>query len=112
MMEPNKGVYKMGAIRGLFITLILLASNPVWAINYYRCDQASDCTKAYGGCGRYFSVHKRYKELYEAKAHKGDRVSFCKAPTENDNLYKYQGRSVCRKQRCLLSLPKKEQKSS
>lgn len=81
------------------------------AINYFRCDTTNDCTKAYGGCGRYFSVHKRYKELYEAKAHKGDRVAYCLKPRPIDDKYKMDGKPFCKKNRCLLTL-KNNKKSS
>ncbi len=94
------------------ILLVLLLSFQAQGINYFRCDRSEDCVKAYGGCGRYFSVHRRYKELYEAKAHKGDRVASCLASTPLDKRYKFEGTPSCRQQKCLLVLPtiKKEKK--
>jgi hypothetical protein len=94
----------------LLLFFLIFNGPSALAINYFRCDTSQDCAKAYGGCGRYFSVHRRYKELYEAKAHKGDRTSFCLPPKDIDNEYKYQGVPSCRKNRCLLTLSK--QKSS
>ena len=88
----------------LILFLAITVSCPSLAINYFRCDTTKDCVKAYGGCGRYFSVHKRYKELYEAKAHKGDRVASCLKPTEMDQKYKFEGHPFCKKNRCLLVL--------
>ncbi len=81
---------------------------PAWGINYFRCDTTKNCAKVYGGCGRYDSVHRRYKELYEAKAREGDKVSNCLAPTERDKRIKHQGIPVCKNQRCGLKLPPKE----
>ena len=75
------------------------------AINYFRCEKTSDCVKAYGGCGAYLAVHKRYKELYEAKAHKSDKVANCLPPTAKDKLRKHQGLVICRKKSCRLLLP-------
>lgn len=89
--------------------IIIFSASTASAINYFRCDATSDCVKAYGGCGRYFSVHQRYKELYEAKAHKGDKVSFCLKPTEVDDKVKMQGKPLCHKNRCLLSLKNNEE---
>lgn len=92
----------------ILVILIFFTAIPAEAINYFRCDKTSDCVKAYGGCGRYFSVHKRYKELYEAKAHKGDRVANCKKPTELDQKIKFEGAALCSRNKCLLSLKKKK----
>lgn len=94
-------------IAAIFFTLLISFS--AHGINYYRCDKTEDCAKAYGGCGRYFSVHRRYKELYEAKAHKGDKTVNCLAPTEMDKKYKFDGQPLCKKNKCLLVLPKKEE---
>ncbi len=95
----------------LLHSLALFLALPAQAINYFRCDQTQDCIKAYGGCGRYLSVHRRYKELYEAKAHKGDQVAFCLKPEEIDKKYKMQGQPLCQKNRCLLVL-KSDEKST
>ncbi len=76
-----------------------------YGINYFWCESDQNCVKAYGGCGRYFSVHQRYKELYEAKAHKADRVASCLAPQAIDKKLKHYGIPQCRKKRCLLTLP-------
>ena len=92
----------------ILIYVVTFFASPVFGINYFWCEKADDCVKAYGGCGRYFSVHRRYKELYEAKAHKGDRVSNCLAPTEIDKKYKFDGAPSCKKRKCLLVLPKNE----
>lgn len=91
--------------------MISLIVSQGFAINYFRCDRTEDCGKVYGGCGRYYSVHRRYVELYEAKARKGDTVSFCKPPTELDQKYKLEGRPVCVKNKCRLTLKKKPNKS-
>lgn len=92
----------------ILISLIFfLEVQPVFAINYFRCEETADCVKAYGGCGRYLSVHRRYKELYEAKAHGADRVANCLPPTEKDKLRKFHGELLCQKQSCRLLLPKK-----
>ncbi len=92
----------------LFISAyLLLQVQPVLAINYFRCETTQDCVKAYGGCGRYLSVHRRYKELYEAKAHGADKVANCLPPTEKDKLRKFHGELLCQKQSCRLLLPNK-----
>ena len=93
------------------ISIFLITfSQQVLAINYYWCEKSENCVKAYGGCGRYYSVHRRYKELYEAKAHKGDRTVNCLAPTKADKKYKHEGQPFCVKKACRLRLPEKETK--
>lgn len=92
-------------MKWLLIFVFTLSFNSAEAINYYRCETTEDCAKAYGGCGRYLAVHKRYKELYEAKAHKADRVANCLAPTAKDRLRKHQGHLSCLKNSCRLLLP-------
>ncbi len=99
-------------MKSILVFLVFFMSSNSLAINYFRCDKTNDCAKAYGGCGRYFSVHKRYKELYEAKAHKGDRVANCLAPTKMDKKYKFEGAPVCNKNRCRLELPKKKKEEA
>ena len=91
----------------LFPLFLSLQAQPAFAINYFRCETTQDCVKAYGGCGRYLSVHRRYKELYEAKAHGADKVANCWPPTEKDKLRKFEGEVLCQKQSCRLLLPKK-----
>jgi hypothetical protein len=91
--------------RFLLIMMFVFPAWPSYAINYFRCDQTSDCIKAYGGCGRYLSVHRRYKELYEAKAHNSDKVASCLPPTEKDKIRKHQGQVVCHQQSCRLLMP-------
>lgn len=86
----------------------LLISSQAFALNYFRCQQTSQCVKAYGGCGRYLSVHQRYKELYEAKAHLGDRVANCLPPTEKDKIRKFDGQPQCLKDECRLIIPEIE----
>ncbi|MCB0378257.1 MAG: hypothetical protein KDD33_07170 [Bdellovibrionales bacterium] len=85
-----------------------LTGSQAWAINYFRCDKDSDCAKTYGGCGRYEAVHKRYKELYEAKARKSDTIAFCHKPKEKDYELAEKGVALCKKNRCHLILPKNE----
>lgn len=94
----------------LFVVAFLLSSSEAVAINFFRCETNEDCAKVYIGCGRYGSVHKRYKELYEAKARKGDTVSFCRAPEQKDKELREKGVFECKKKACRLYLP--ESKSS
>lgn len=93
----------------IFIVKLILglymAAPSLHAINYYWCEKDSDCVKAYGGCGRYLSVHRRYKELYEAKAHKSDKVASCLPPTEKDKIRKHEGVVTCYKGGCRLLMP-------
>ena len=89
----------------IFVFISLLMCSPSFGINYFRCEKTQDCAKAYGGCGRYLSVHKRYKELYEAKAHKADRVANCLPPSKKDKDRKYDGEVSCLKQSCRLLIP-------
>ena len=89
-----------------FFLLMGLFCQQSLAINYFRCEKTSDCVKAYGGCGRYLCVHKRYKELYEAKAHKSDKTSFCLPPGKEDRKRKHEGVVKCLNKRCRLLLPK------
>lgn len=99
----------MGSMKFIGLFLVFFSSSPSWGINYFWCEKTENCVKAYGGCGRYFSVHQRFKELYEAKAHKGDQVSNCLAPREIDNMYKFDGKPLCKKNKCLLILPEDKQ---
>ena len=92
--------------------LLLFIPSQSFAINYFRCDKTDDCSKAYGGCGRYYSVHKRYKELYEAKAKEGDKVANCLAPTELDEKMRVEANPICKKNRCYLSLKKNKGKKA
>ena len=87
------------------LSLLFLSSMNLNALNYFRCEKNSDCAKAYSGCGRYLSVHKRYRELYAAKAHEGDKVSHCLAPTKRDKEYKHKAFSRCVRKNCVLVLP-------
>ena len=91
----------------LLVIIIFLTSFQAFSINYFRCEKTEDCAKAYGGCGRYLSVHKRYKELYEAKAHKADKVANCLPPSAKDKKRKFEGEISCLKQSCRLLLPTK-----
>lgn len=102
-------------VRLLFILIVSVLSQQTFAINFFRCKTTSDCTMAYTGCGRYLSVHKRYKELYEAKARKGDTSTFCIAPTQEDKELRARGEVECRENKgskkktrsCILFIPKK-----
>lgn len=89
--------------------LSLVVAQQVSAINYFRCQETKQCVKAYGGCGRYLSVHQRYKELYEAKAHKSDRVANCLPPSDRDKLIKFEGQPQCLKDQCRLLIPEPEE---
>lgn len=95
----------------LFAALIIFSTSTGLAINYFRCDQSKDCTKAYGGCGRHFAVHRRYKELYEAKAHKSDKTVFCLKPTEIDVKVATEGQPICRNNHCFLSIKESEEET-
>ena len=81
-----------------FFSLImpLLFVETTFAVNFFRCEKTEECVMAYTGCGRYLSVHRRYKELYEAKARKGDTTSFCIAPAEKDKELRLKGVAECR----------------
>ena len=81
------------------------------ALNYFRCEKKTDCAKVYAGCGRYDSVHIRYKELYGAKARKGDTVSFCAKPSIKDIELKENGQPACFKKNCRLMIPEKNKKT-
>lgn len=95
----------------LKLSLVFLFSiSSSQAINYFRCDKKIDCAKVYGGCGRYRSVHRRYKELYESKAHLGDKTANCLAPTDKDKKYKHFAQPTCVKKNCVLVLPKSDEK--
>ncbi len=99
--------------RIIYILLCLtFLPSTAFGINYFWCEKDENCVKAYGGCGRYFSVHRRYKELYEAKAHKGDKTSNCIAPQAIDKKMQREGVPKCRKKRCLLTLPKNKKEIS
>ncbi len=88
----------------LIFILSLIVNTPSYSLNYFRCEETSDCVKAYGGCGRYLSLHKRYKELYEAKAHKGDTKSFCSPLSEKNKQLKLLGVPTCKNQKCFLTI--------
>lgn len=79
--------------------------SPVFGINYFRCENSQDCVKAYGGCGRYLSVHRRYRDLYQAKAKEGDKVSACRKPEPKDELKKMKGEPYCIQNHCQLIVP-------
>lgn len=88
----------------LFFTFLITIAQNALAINYFRCEKTEDCAKTYGGCGRYLSVHKRYNELYEAKARKSDTTSFCMPPSDKDKERNEKGVVECLKQECRLIL--------
>ncbi|MCJ8276492.1 MAG: hypothetical protein MJK18_06605 [Bdellovibrionales bacterium] len=95
-----------------FFFILVASFQPSWGINYFRCETTDNCAKAYVGCGRYGSVHKRYKELYEAKARKTDTTAFCLAPTDRDKKMRSEGVALCKKSECRLVLEKKKESSS
>lgn len=95
----------------LIFLAVFIVGFQAQAINYFWCEKNHDCVKAYGGCGRYLSVHKRYKELYEAKAHKSDKVANCLPPSKKDKIRKHEGVVQCRKMSCRLLLPPKKEES-
>ena len=95
----------------MFLIILQLSFSPSFGINYFRCQETKQCVKAYGGCGRYLSVHRRYKELYEAKAHLADKTANCLPPTEKDRVRKHEGEVKCLKDSCRLLMPSIEGES-
>lgn len=102
------GICYLLVMKWILVLCVFLVGSSSYGINYFRCERDADCVKAYGGCGRYLSVHKRYKELYEAKAHKADKVANCLPPSARDKKRKFEGEISCLKQSCRLLLPKAE----
>ena len=98
--------FKFNIQKTVLFIIVLFSFSTAFALNYYRCEKDEDCARAYGGCGRYLSVHKRYKELYEAKARKSDTTAFCLPPSEVDKARNQNGKVQCLKQECRLLLPK------
>ena len=91
----------------VIFSIILLFQSTAFGINYFWCKEQVNCVRAYGGCGRHLSVHRRYKELYEAKARKSDTVAYCLPPSNKDKVRSSEGIVKCLKGDCRLLMPPK-----